>query len=136
MTKCVGEAWEIFNRDGQEVIIKSFRCLGISLPVDGSCDSELSIKVLETSVLSEGIKQWAQLPVAPAGNNADIPNSGGNNGSNSDSASDSNSGSDSDSDSDSDSNNGGSSDNGIIFASRSSSNRPILAPQTIDSATT
>ena len=52
MTKCVGEAWEIFNRDRQEVVIKSFRCLGISLLVDGSCDSELSIKGLETSVLS------------------------------------------------------------------------------------
>ena len=40
MTKCVGETWEISNRDRQEVVIKSFRCLGISLPIDGSCDSD------------------------------------------------------------------------------------------------
>ena len=53
--------------------IKSFRCLGISLPIDGSCGCELSIKGLETSVLSEKIKHWAQL--VPADDDSDSPGS-------------------------------------------------------------
>ena len=71
------------------MIIKSFRCLGISLPIDGSCDSELLIKGLRTSVLSEGIKREVQLP-APATGSTD----GGLDFPDSDSDSDSDSGSD------------------------------------------
>jgi hypothetical protein len=38
MTRCVGEAWERFCREKREVIIRSFRCIGDSLPIDGSSD--------------------------------------------------------------------------------------------------
>ena len=57
------------------MVIKSFRWLEISFPVDGSCDSELSIKGLETSVLSEGIKHRARAAPASMGDNLDSPNS-------------------------------------------------------------
>jgi len=51
MTKCVGDAREIFNRKNRDVVIRSFRCLGIALPIEGSCDNEISIKGLETTML-------------------------------------------------------------------------------------
>lgn len=66
MTKCVGEAWEIFNREKRDVIIRSFRCLGIALPIDGSCDNEISIKGLDTTMLAEELKNWKQTPTASA----------------------------------------------------------------------
>ena len=60
MTQCVGEAWEQFNRLGEkrEVVVRSFRCqlVGISLPIDGSCDVEISTKGLDTTALVEGLK--------------------------------------------------------------------------------
>jgi len=62
MTKCVGEAWEIFNREKRDVVIRSFRCLGIALPIDGSCDNEISIKGLDTTVLAEELKNWERTP--------------------------------------------------------------------------
>ena len=62
MTMCVGEAWEIFNREKRDVVIRSFRCLGIALPIDGSCDNEISIKELDTSVLAERLKKWERTP--------------------------------------------------------------------------
>ena len=62
MTKCVGEAWEIFNREKRDVVIRSFRCLGIALPIDGSCDNEISIKGLDTTMLVEELKNWKQTP--------------------------------------------------------------------------
>ena len=55
MTLCVGEAWEQFNREKREVVVRSFRCLGISHPIGGSCDDEISIKGLDTTVLAEGL---------------------------------------------------------------------------------
>ena len=55
MTKCVGEAWEI-NREKRDVVIRRFRCLGIALPTDGSCDNEISIQGLDTTMLAEGLK--------------------------------------------------------------------------------
>ena len=58
MTRCVAEAWEIFCRDKTDVVIRSFRCLGIALPIDGSCDEELSIKGLETTSLLVALKDW------------------------------------------------------------------------------
>jgi len=58
MTQCMGEAWEQFNREKREVVVRGFRCLGISLPIDGSCDDEISIKGLDTTVLAEGLKHW------------------------------------------------------------------------------
>jgi hypothetical protein len=62
MTQGVGEAWEQFNREKREVVVRSFRCLGISLPIDGSCDNEISIKGLDTTVLAEGLKNWELTP--------------------------------------------------------------------------
>jgi len=62
MTKCVGDAWEIFNRKIRDIVIRSFRCLGIALPIDGSCDNEISIKGLETTMLMEGLKNWERTP--------------------------------------------------------------------------
>jgi len=47
-TKCIADSWVEFNREKKDVVIRSFRQLetGISLPIDGSCDSELNIKGL------------------------------------------------------------------------------------------
>jgi len=41
---CLAQAWHTFCTTRREVIVSSFRKLGLSLPIDGSCDSELSIK--------------------------------------------------------------------------------------------
>ena len=62
MTKCVGDAWEIFNQKNRDVVIRSFRCLGSALPIDGSCDNEISIKGLNTTILMEGLKNWERAP--------------------------------------------------------------------------
>jgi hypothetical protein len=58
MTRCVGKAWEQFSTTRQEVVVQSFRKLGLSLPIDGSCDAELSIKGLDPEVLRSGLKEW------------------------------------------------------------------------------
>jgi len=58
MTKCVGEAWEKFCREKREVIIRSFHCIGASLPIDGSSDGEISIKGLPTPNLMTALKDW------------------------------------------------------------------------------
>ena len=58
MTHCVARAWEKFCQERQEVVVRSFRCLGISLPIDGSKDGELSIKGLDTSHLAIALEQW------------------------------------------------------------------------------
>jgi hypothetical protein len=42
----------------QEVVVRSFRCLGISLPIDGSADAEISIKGLDTSRLMTALEKW------------------------------------------------------------------------------
>jgi hypothetical protein len=36
--------------------VKAFRVVGLSLPVDGSFDNEISIKGIDNNVLIEGIK--------------------------------------------------------------------------------
>ena len=58
MTRCVAEAWETFCRERREVVIRSFHELGLSLPLNGSCDGELSIKGLETPMLMNSLKDW------------------------------------------------------------------------------
>ena len=58
MTRCVGQAWERFCREKREVIIRRFSCIGASLPIDGSSDSEISIKGLPTSSLMTALKDW------------------------------------------------------------------------------
>ncbi|KAG0135100.1 hypothetical protein HOY82DRAFT_537032 [Tuber indicum] len=58
VTWAVGEAWDIFTREKAEVIRNSFRVVGLSLPIDGSEDTKLSIKGLAKDFLIEGIKGW------------------------------------------------------------------------------
>jgi len=58
MTHCVARAWEKFCNERQEVVVRSFRCLGISLPIDGSADAEISIKGLDTSRLMTALEKW------------------------------------------------------------------------------
>jgi len=42
--RCVAEAWHTFSTEKREVVVNSFRKVGLSLPIDGSCDDELSVK--------------------------------------------------------------------------------------------
>ena len=58
MTGYVADAWEIFCRQKRHVVIRSFRCPGISLPIDGSWDEEISIKGLESLSLITVLKKW------------------------------------------------------------------------------
>jgi len=58
-TWAVGEAWEIFSRERAEVVRKSFRILGLALPIDGSHHGEISIKGIENAYLQEGLKDWS-----------------------------------------------------------------------------
>lgn len=48
----VGEAWERFSTTRQAVVQKSFRILGLALPIDGSCDMEISVKGNRSNVPS------------------------------------------------------------------------------------
>ena len=57
-TWAVGEAGEIFTPERAEVIKKSFWILGLALPINGTCDKEISIKGLDCTYLDEGIKDW------------------------------------------------------------------------------
>lgn len=56
MTWVVGEAWDWLHMEKKELIISSFRHVGISLAVDGWQDSELKIKGLEDLV----IRDWRE----------------------------------------------------------------------------
>ncbi|KAG0133181.1 hypothetical protein HOY82DRAFT_605021 [Tuber indicum] len=58
-TWAVGEAWEIFSRERVEVVRRSFRIVGLALPIDGSCDGEISIKGIENTYLRKGLKDWS-----------------------------------------------------------------------------
>jgi len=58
-TGAVGEAWERFSANQSHVVERAFTAVGLALPIDGSGDSEISIKGLETSLFVEGIKDWA-----------------------------------------------------------------------------
>ena len=42
--KCVAQAWQIFSTQKRDVVVNSFRKVGLSVPIDGSCDDELSVK--------------------------------------------------------------------------------------------
>lgn len=73
-TWAVGEAWERFTNERQDVIRRSFRVIGLSLPIDGSCDEEISIKGIDKTYLIEGLKDWGQGEGSPDG---DENNAGG-----------------------------------------------------------
>lgn len=59
-TWAVGEAWERFSRDRVEVVVKSFRVLGISLPISGCFDQEISVKGVDSTYLTEGLRNWQE----------------------------------------------------------------------------
>jgi len=54
-TWAVGEACERFSREKEEVVCHSFLYVGISFPIDGSADDQISIKEIETGYLAEGV---------------------------------------------------------------------------------
>ncbi|RPA93862.1 hypothetical protein L873DRAFT_1846912 [Choiromyces venosus 120613-1] len=56
----VGEAWEQFCLSQKEVIRCSFTTVGLSLPIDGSCDSEISLKGINMGQpeLVENLRVW------------------------------------------------------------------------------
>lgn len=56
--KCIAEAWDILHRKHSLIIQSSFRRVGLSLPIDGSCDHALSVKNIPSDVLHIG--DWAQ----------------------------------------------------------------------------
>ena len=57
-TWAIGEAWEVFCREQAEVVQRSFCAVGLAVPIDGSCDHEISVKGLNPSFLVEGLKEW------------------------------------------------------------------------------
>jgi len=58
MTRCVSAAWERFCREKREIIIQIFRCIGASLPINGSSDGKISIKGLPTPHLMTALQDW------------------------------------------------------------------------------
>jgi len=54
VTHVVGEAWEKFCYTYQELVAITFRKLGLTLPIDGSCDDELLIKGIDPSLVRIG----------------------------------------------------------------------------------
>lgn len=59
VTKCVADAWEQFCTTRKPLIVQTFRNLGLSLPIDGSCDDELKIKGIAPDDLKIG--DWHRL---------------------------------------------------------------------------
>ena len=59
-TWAVDEAWERFSTTRQAVVQKSFRILGLALPIDGSCDMEISLKGIDQTYLRDGLLDWRQ----------------------------------------------------------------------------
>ena len=57
-TWAVGEAWERFCTTRKEVIIRSFCAIGLALPIDGTRDSEMSVKGIDMERLVEDMKEW------------------------------------------------------------------------------
>jgi len=49
-----GKAWDLFIRRYQGLIVENFEELGLTLPIDSSCDDELSAKKIRTSLLQIG----------------------------------------------------------------------------------
>ena len=54
VTQAVGAAWEQFCEKHQGLVVQTFRKLGITLPIDGSSDGELSVKGINSSLLEIG----------------------------------------------------------------------------------
>lgn len=43
---------------GSHVVVRSPQVLGLSLPIDGTIDSEISIKGLDTGTPIENLRDW------------------------------------------------------------------------------
>lgn len=54
----VGDVWEQFCKEKNQIIIWSFRAVALALPIDGSCYTEISIKRLDTADLIVKLKDW------------------------------------------------------------------------------
>ena len=52
ITKWVGQAWEEISGD-KEMIIRSFKKCGITIPIDGSKDNQIHIQGLEDYAVEE-----------------------------------------------------------------------------------
>ena len=63
VTQAVGEAWDQFTPKYQEQVVEIFRKLGLTLPIDGSCDNELSVKGIEPALLQIG--DWTSINSRP-----------------------------------------------------------------------
>ena len=57
-TWAVGEAWDRFCTSRKEVLVRAFSTVGLSLPIDGSRDAELSIKGIDTERLANDLQAW------------------------------------------------------------------------------
>jgi len=57
-TWAVGEVWERFCTTRKDVIIRSFCAVGLALLIDGTRDTEMSIKGIDMEQLVEDIKEW------------------------------------------------------------------------------
>jgi len=54
VAQAVGEAWEQFSGKHQGLVVETFGKLGLTLPIDGSSDQELSVKGIDSSLLKIG----------------------------------------------------------------------------------
>jgi len=59
-TWAVGEAWERFSQEHTHVVRRAFTATGLALPIDGSPDSEISVKGLDSSLLIAGLGDWRE----------------------------------------------------------------------------
>jgi len=59
-TWAVGEAWERFSQNQAHIVKRAFTATGLALPIDGSCDSKISVKGLDSSLLIAGLQDWGQ----------------------------------------------------------------------------
>lgn len=65
---CLADAWETFCTTKRELIVSSFRKVGLALPIDGSCDDELSIKGISSEDLRVGDWRFGQGEIEGWGN--------------------------------------------------------------------
>jgi len=56
----VGEAWQRFSQEHAHVVRRAFKATGLALPIDGSRDSEISVKDLDSSLLIAGLGDWRE----------------------------------------------------------------------------
>ncbi|RPB02545.1 DDE-domain-containing protein [Choiromyces venosus 120613-1] len=71
-TECVGDAFRQFHQEKGEVIRRSFRKVGLSLPIDGCLDHELAIKGFKNLEIGDWREEsGSQDERAEVGNDAD-----------------------------------------------------------------